>query len=81
MTLVRLPSAGPRLLRASFDDITDRREAELALHRLNRTLRTLSRGNEALVRAASEPELLREMCQVIVETGGYRMAWIGIAAA
>ena len=60
-------------------DITDRREAELALHRLNRTLRTLSRGNEALVRAASEPALLREMCQVIVDTGGYRMAWIGIA--
>jgi putative nucleotidyltransferase with HDIG domain len=48
------------------------------LRRLNRTLRTLSRGNEALVRATSEPELLTEMCRVIVETGGYRMAWVGI---
>ena len=79
VTLVRLPSAGLRLCRASFVDITDQRAAEQTLRRLNRTLRTLSRGNEALVRAASEPELLRAMCRVIVETGGYRMAWVGIA--
>jgi PAS domain S-box-containing protein len=78
VTLVGMPSASQRLLRASFVDITDRRDAERALHRLNRTLKTLSRGNEALVRAASEPELLTDMCRVIVETGGYRMAWIGV---
>ncbi|MGC2415446.1 MAG: HD domain-containing phosphohydrolase [Stellaceae bacterium] len=79
VTLVRMPSPDQRLLRASFVDITDRKAAEQALHRLNRTLRTLSSGNEALVRATSEPELLEETCRVIVETGGYRMAWIGIA--
>jgi len=79
VTLVRMPSTNPRLLRASFVDITDRKEAERALRRLNRTLRTLSRGSEVLVRAASEPELLSEMCRVIVEAGGYRMAWIGVA--
>jgi PAS domain S-box-containing protein len=79
VTLVRLPAENSRLLRASFVDITDQREAERALRRLNRTLRTLSRGNEALVRAASEPELLMEMCRVIVDVGGYRMAWVGLA--
>ncbi len=62
-----------------FRDISERKEAERTLLRLNRTLRTLSRGNEVLVHATSEPELLRETCQTIVETGGYRMAWIGIA--
>jgi PAS domain S-box-containing protein len=61
-----------------FRDISDRKGAERTLQRLNRTLRTLSRANEALVRATSEPELLTEMCRVIVETGGYRMAWVGI---
>ena len=61
-----------------FTDITERKEDERTLRRLNRTLRTLSRGNEALVRGASEPELLNEMCWVIVETGGYRMAWVGV---
>ncbi|MGC2414317.1 MAG: PAS domain S-box protein [Stellaceae bacterium] len=62
-----------------FRDISERKETERTLLRLNRTLRTLSRGNEVLVHATSEPELLRETCQTIVETGGYRMAWIGIA--
>ena len=78
VTLVRLPS-NVRLLRASFVDITDQKAAERGLLRLNRTLKTLSRGNEALVRCSSEPELLKEMCRVIVEHGGYRMAWVGLA--
>jgi PAS domain S-box-containing protein len=79
VTLVRIPSPGRRLLRASFVDITDQKAAELAMLRLNRTLRTLSRGNEVLVRADSEPKLLSAMCQVIVDTGGYRLAWVGVA--
>ncbi len=78
VTLVRLPS-NVRLLRASFVDITDQKAAEQGLLRLNRALRTLSRGNEALVRCPSEPELLKEMCRVIVEDGGYSMAWVGVA--
>jgi HD-GYP domain-containing protein (c-di-GMP phosphodiesterase class II) len=56
-----------------------RRAAEEALRSLNRTLRTLSFGNQALVRAASEEELLSRMCQVLVEHGGYKMTWIGLA--
>ncbi len=77
VTLVRLPS-NVRLLRASFVDITDQKAAEQSLLRLNRALTTLSRGNEALARCRSEPELLREMCRVIVDVGGYRAAWVGV---
>ena len=78
VTLVRLPS-NIRLLRASFVDVTDQKAAEQGLLQLNRALRTLSRGNEALVRCSSERELLKQMCRVIVEDGGYRMAWVGVA--
>lgn len=60
-------------------DITRRKESEQAMGRLNRALKTLSSGNEALVRAVSEAELLQRMCQVVVEVGGYRLAWIGFA--
>jgi putative nucleotidyltransferase with HDIG domain len=63
----------------SFSDITERRLAEIALSKVNRALRTLSAGNEVLVRTPEEETLLREMCRVIVETGGYRMAWVGYA--
>lgn len=42
-----------------------------------RALRALSAGNLALLRATDEPDMLREMCRVIVDLGGYRMAWVG----
>src|SRR5574337_196752 len=34
----------------------------------------LSQGNRTLLRATDESELLRQMCAVIVESGGYRVA-------
>ena len=49
------------------------------LHRINRVLRTLRAGHRALLRAEDEPALLDQMCRVIVEEGGYIMAWIGYA--
>lgn len=45
--------------------------------RANRALRMLSACNEALVRARSEGELLREVCRSVVETGGFAFAWVG----
>jgi PAS domain S-box-containing protein len=66
-------------LRMWVTDITERKQNEQTLARLNRTLRTLSSANQMLVRAKSEAELLREMCKVLVEVGGYRMVWIGLA--
>ncbi|WP_018987783.1 putative bifunctional diguanylate cyclase/phosphodiesterase [Aromatoleum toluclasticum] len=44
-----------------------------------RALRTLSAGNRTLLRAQDEATLLQEMCRVIVDLGGYRMAWVGFA--
>ncbi len=65
--------------RGSNQDITDRKRAEESLSRLNRTLITLTRCNETLVRAENEPGLLHDICRVIVEDGGYRFAWVGYA--
>lgn len=53
--------------------------AEERLKRVDRALKTLSAGNRTLLRATDEQELLKDMCQVIVEVGGYRMAWVGYA--
>lgn len=49
------------------------------LQRVNRALKTLSAGNRALVHATEEQALLEQMCQIIVEVGGYRCAWVGYA--
>jgi PAS domain S-box-containing protein len=49
------------------------------LRRLNRTLRVLSECNQTLIHAEDESAFLREVCRIIVEVGGYRMAWVGYA--
>ena len=43
-----------------------------AYKRLYRALRTLSAGNRTLARAVDESSLAREMCNAIVDHGGYR---------
>ena len=58
-------------------DITERKQTEDNLARLNRTLQTLYRCNQALVHATDEYELLQAVCRILVEVGGLRMAWVG----
>ena len=58
-------------------DITRRRRTEALLHKRNRALQTLSACNEALVHATDEVQLLQRICRIVVESGGYSMAWVG----
>jgi PAS domain S-box-containing protein len=68
-----------RLLFSIIQDITERKRAEDELHRLNRELRAISDCNQVLVRAEHEQSLLEEVCRIICEVAGYRMAWVGYA--
>ena len=61
------------------DGFIERGAAEEALERARRTLLVLTRCNEAILRATDEKPLFAEVCRVIVETGGYRMCWVGVA--
>ena len=47
------------------------------LRRRNRTLKVIRRCNEALVHASGEQQLLDDMCKILVEDGGYALAWVG----
>ncbi len=60
-------------------DVTQRKLAEQRLAWTNRSLKMLSRCNEALIRLDDESRLLDEVCRLAVEVGGYRMAWVGYA--
>ena len=60
-------------------DITERKRAEEALRRLNRELRAISNCNQVLLRATDEQSLLKEICRIVCEEAGYRMAWVGYA--
>lgn len=61
------------------EDVTHRRTVEQLLRNANRTLRVIRDCHEAILRATNEPELLNDICRIIVETGGERMVWIGFA--
>lgn len=75
------PVLGPdgqveRLVGVAFD-LTEKKNADLQLAAMNRALAMLSQCNEALALLDDEPALLNEVCRVAVQTGGYRMAWVG----
>jgi PAS domain S-box-containing protein len=61
----------------NFVDALNRKREQEELHRVNRALRTLRECNQALVHITGEALLLREICEIIVEVGGYLMAWVG----
>ncbi|HTZ18024.1 MAG TPA: ATP-binding protein, partial [Dissulfurispiraceae bacterium] len=69
-------------------DITQRRHAEESLRQINERLEQIviqrtrlyllvASINEAIVRQRDRAKLLSEVCRIIVETGGFRLAWIG----
>ena len=60
-------------------DITERKQAEEHLNKLNRTLRALSNSNQALMRAEDESAYLNEVCRIVTDDCGHAMVWIGFA--
>jgi len=60
-------------------NITERKRTECELRRLNRELRAVSDCNQTLLRATDEQSLLNDICRIICDEAGYRMAWVGYA--
>ncbi|MDD5250989.1 MAG: PAS domain S-box protein [Rhodocyclaceae bacterium] len=70
---------GKPALQATVRDITERQRAAEKDRRLSQLYRTISRCNEALVRALDEGALTHDMCRVLTEEGGFPMVWVGYA--
>ncbi|MFA6314434.1 MAG: PAS domain S-box protein [Sterolibacterium sp.] len=76
--LVRLPLA----IKRALDEVKEgkaRRLAEEAMHRLNRELSAISHCNHILMQAEDEQTLLDDICRIVCDEAGYRMAWVGYA--
>jgi len=58
-------------------DITQRKEYEARIKRLNQLYAVLSGINTTIVRVREEEELFREACRIAVELGRFVFAWIG----
>lgn len=59
-------------------DITERKEAELKILRLNNFYAAISRANEAIVQIGDRDLLLHEICRIAVKYGQFKLAWIGL---
>ena len=58
-------------------DISERVAHEREIERLKRLYAALSHINQAIVWSTTRDELLRRVCQALVQHGGFRMAWVG----
>ena len=73
----RMAEDGLRVARDELELAVRERTAEL--RKTNRLLRMISACNQALVGIDDEKELVQAICQLILDEGGFRMAWVGYA--
>ncbi|NDH63007.1 MAG: PAS domain S-box protein [Alphaproteobacteria bacterium] len=59
-------------------DITKRKALEVEVARLSRVQSALQATTSVLLRAGQETELFQEMCEILVQLGGYRMTFVGM---
>jgi len=69
-------SAASRIV---LSDISEQKRTENELYRLTRALLATNHCNQALIHSTDEIELLQKICSIMVDIGGYRMAWVGYA--
>ena len=72
-------AAGPSRWFNTIQDVSEQKQAEERIKRLNRVYAVLSGINGAIVRIRDRRELFAEACRIAVEGGGFRMAWVGVA--
>lgn len=71
------PTTGARYSLTTLVDITQQKQHEAEIERLNRMYFVISQVNQALVRAKDRTDLFRDICRVLVDVGRFRIAWIG----
>lgn len=75
--LARTEDGEPLWMLGTHADISRRKRNEAEIERANRLYLTLSETNQAIVRFPQPERLFQEVCNIAVEYGGFRLAWIG----
>ncbi|MGH8740313.1 MAG: EAL domain-containing protein [Burkholderiales bacterium] len=63
---------------STLQDVSEQKQAEIQIKRLNRVYAVLSGINTLIVRARDRDELFGEACRIAVEHGKFPLAWIGL---
>lgn len=61
----------------TIQDVTEQKQAEEKIRRLNRVHAVLSGINTLIVRVRDRKDLFDEVCRIAVEDGNFGMAWVG----
>jgi two-component system, cell cycle sensor histidine kinase and response regulator CckA len=67
------------LLERSIRHAMERQRKREELIKAKRVIQALSESNDAVIHIEDEAELLNAICRIVVDMGGYRMAWVGYA--
>jgi PAS domain S-box-containing protein len=62
----------------NLHDATGQKEAEEKINKANRLYFFVSQVNQVIVKVADEATLYKEVCRIAVETGQFKMAWMGL---
>jgi PAS domain S-box-containing protein len=69
---------GLQVIQCNIRNISERHANRASILRYTQLYATLSQCNKAIVHCRSEAEFLQTICQVAVQRGGMKMAWIGL---
>ncbi len=76
--LVHSDCGAPDCLEMIAENVTRWRQANRRIEQLNRLYSVLTHANQTIVRTREKGILFQEICRIIVEEGGFRMAWLGL---
>ena len=69
---------GIQVIQCNIRDISQRHADRASILRFTQLYATLSQCNKAIVHCSTEAELLQTICRVAVQSGGMKMAWVGL---
>lgn len=77
-SLVRGASGRRAHFMSLIQDISERKRADISIRHLNRVYAVLSAINGLIIRAGDRDELFREAARIAVDSGEFRLAWLGL---
>ncbi|RYZ16985.1 MAG: PAS domain S-box protein, partial [Myxococcaceae bacterium] len=71
-------SDGARRMFSTLQDITEQRQASDKIRQLNHVYAVLSAISGLIVRVSDRQDLLEQTCRILIDTGHFSKAWIGL---
>lgn len=76
--VLRDDHGAPTCLEMIAENVTERHFAQQRIQQLDRLYSVLIHAGQTIVRTRESSALFGEICRIIVEEGGFQMAWLGL---